>query len=235
MSDAKKERPIPFSVPMVRAILAGQKTVTRRAAAFSQPSGKNGYWPLMVDGVPKLIVDGNRSNDVALRCPYGIPGDRLWVRESFYPHDGFVTYMADCLPGRTKGLRFKRSIHMPRKLSRINLEITEVGVERLHDISEENAIREGCKPLSVAGGYLVVASDGVTSEIGENYVHGIPKVGDDWLGDRVVSHVQHRPAREIWDARHAFSNLWRPISGDASWGANPWVWVVGFKRVEVSS
>ena len=217
----KKERPILFSGPMVRAILAGQKTVTRRVADFSQPSGRNGYWPAMVDGVPKLIVDGNRSNDVVLRCPYGIPCDRLWVREPFYPHDGFVTYMADCLPGRVSGLKFKPSIHMPRKLSRINLEIVSVGVERVQDISREDVLAEGT-PISYTE-------------------HGRPclRLTGKWLpSDYMQPGTIERGTMLITDAadfeRAHFASLWDSINHERGfgWAMNPWVWSVRFKRVK---
>ncbi len=113
-----KERPILMSAPMVRAILAGSKTQTRRALRVQVP-GKSA-------------------------CPYGMAGDRLWVRETF-GHDGEptsrqVAYRAD---GEVPNIRWIPSIFMPRDLSRISLEVTEVRVERVTDISEADAIAEG--------------------------------------------------------------------------------------------
>lgn len=124
-----KERPILFSGPMVRAILDGRKTQTRRVVKPRQ---------------------GMLDDWTGLPCPYGKPGDRLWVRETCYfeqPH-GEVIYRAD--PGSEKaldpeftGLRWRPSIHMPRWASRITLEIVNVRVERLQDIRVDDARAEG--------------------------------------------------------------------------------------------
>ena len=138
-----KERPILFSAPMVRALLAGMKTQTRRA--FKTKNG--GVWPNANDlpGIRQIL----RS------CPYGQPGDRLWVRETFARIDGQTrpwietdykaTYTHGDRLGDTLGIkkRWTPSIHMPRHASRITLEVTGVRVERLQDISEADAIAEG--------------------------------------------------------------------------------------------
>ena len=117
-----KERPILFSAPMVRAILSGAKTQTRRIIK-PQPIDSAD------DPIGAYTVDGGRS----WRCPHGRPGDRLWVREAF------IHEPADYC--------WKPSIHMPRWASRITLEITDVRVERLQDISEADAVAEGCEPI----------------------------------------------------------------------------------------
>ena len=138
-----KERPMLFSAPMVRALLAGMKTQTRRA--FKTKNG--GVWPNANDlpGIRQIL----RS------CPYGQPGDRLWVRETFARIDGQTrpwietdykaTYTHGDRLGDTLGIkkRWTPSIHMPRHASRITLEVTGVRVERLQDISEADAIAEG--------------------------------------------------------------------------------------------
>ncbi|KPC51038.1 hypothetical protein [Pseudomonas amygdali] len=205
-----RERPILFSAPMVRAILSGQKTVTRRALK-TQPR---------IDASGNFCVDGaNYGQDiygkpltkhfVSSNCPHGKPGDRLWVREAWqadaqvnaiaprelshgepirYPADG-ASQQTGCsmiMPGKTRP-----SIHMPRWVSRILLEITDVHVERLQDISEEQALAEG-----------VMSSERDIDPDGNNY-----------------SPIE------------LFGGLWTMINGDGSWQSNPWVWVVKFKPV----
>lgn len=118
-----KERPILFNGDMVRAVLAGQKTQTRR---------------------PKF------------RCPYGQPGDRLWVRETFaYAQDGTVVYRASMVGSpwdaiTRRAITWHPSIHMPRAICRIILGITDVRVERVQDIHEEDAIAEGIDPRKLS-------------------------------------------------------------------------------------
>lgn len=192
-----RERPILFSAPMVRAILDGRKTQTRRVV-------KMGRWRL-ADGVEEFAPP-------LTDCPYGAPGDRLWVRETWAAHRH-----EDSLPPRdcSREVRFyfechkrqhgsnprigkwRPSIHMPRWHSRITMAITSVRVERLNDISEADAIAEG-----------------------------ILKSGDGWRGADGLP----------WFASPvgAYRSLWESINGAGSWDANPWVWVVEFKRVEQS-
>ena len=141
-----KERPILCSAPDVMAILDGRKTQTRRIMK-PQP---NRTWPDEV--TPHWSVGGNRTLPGAsnpLRCPYGVPGDRLWVREAWRLPDGapkgWVDYRAD---DTRDGFKWKPSIHMPRWASRITLEVTDVRVERLQDISEADAMAEGVRRRS---------------------------------------------------------------------------------------
>ena len=176
-----KEHPILFSGPMVRAILEGRKTQTRR--------------------VMKLNMDGGVYSEP--RCPDGVPGDRLWVRETWadvrwmqepehFPNG--VSYRADCSADSLKlaehyGVRWKPSIHMPRWASRITLEVTEVRAQRLQDITEEDARAEGVN--CAVGGFIT------TNPV------------------------------------NAFHGLWDYINGKrAPWDSNPWVWAVTFRRVD---
>lgn len=117
-----KRHPIIFSAPMVQAIIEGRKTQTRRVIK-PQPAGF-----------------------VPVRCSYGYPGDRLWVREAYGTCDSWVPHIFYRADGGAPnpGFRWKSPIHMPRWASRITLEIIDVRVERLRDISEENARAEGC-------------------------------------------------------------------------------------------
>lgn len=202
-----KERPILFSGPMVRAILEGRKTQTRRLVK-PQPSYVidfqcRTYQPALVDRhgemYPGPEVFGFYNEEHGWKCPYGAPGDRLWVRETWAPMlGGGIVYAADYSPERLKekdGHGFwKPSIFCRREASRLTLEIVSVRVERLQDITEADAIAEGC-------------SDSMM-------VDGVP----------------------MWcSAVEKYGELWDTINGPGSWAANPWVWVVEFKRVEVKA
>ena len=200
-----KERPILFNAPMVRALLDGTKTQTRRVVK-PQPDAGADKPRHLGDGDWQFVSDINQLADSvpAIRCPYGQPGDRLWVRETFARIDGQTrpwietdyraTYKHGDRLGDTLGIkkRWTPSIHMPRAASRITLEITSVRVERLQDISGKDCWAEGI------------------SEIREK--------GDEH-GDLNGS------------VTHDYRALWESINGPGSWDANPWVWVVEFKRV----
>lgn len=209
-----KERPILFSAPMVRAILEGRKTVTRRAVN-PQPrltDGSGFAWKGHLFGCGS--DDRETASNFSKRCcPHGKPGDRLWVREAWArirvaqaPDQEWVVYRES--DNRTDyGGPWKPSIHMFRRDSRILLEITDVRVERLQDISEEQAVAEG---LIWQG-----------QEKGKTfYSHAERKYPPG-------SHQQFGISGT--DALSAFRNLWNSVGGD--WTANPWVWVVEFKRV----
>lgn len=166
MMPAMKERPILFSAPMVRAILEGRKTQTRRVVK-PQPD----EYAAMQGDQCMLVHDSSPDmhNSELIACPYGRPGDQLWVRETWAyvgtGDPGFLTFKAtypNCLPHGTEnapanihdaGYKWKPSIHMPRRLSRIHLEVTNIRVERLQDCSEADADAEGCPfdqlPLSL--------------------------------------------------------------------------------------
>ena len=149
-----KERPILFSAQMVRAILDGRKTQTRRIAKpIKHPDWGNEY-------SPGALITEKESNYVIERaCPYGSKGERLWVRETFSHHPQFadIAYRADGeefedSDGFLWEPKWKPSIHMPRSASRILLEITGVRVERLQDISEEDAKSEGAQAINFGYG-----------------------------------------------------------------------------------
>ena len=228
-----KERGMIFNGEMVRAILDGRKTQTRRIMKIQPSDGfhptHNGYdldlnahWytPGVVDKngylqPAKKDVFGVADENEGYTCPFGAVGDRIWVREAFqgplvseefleeyraYPekfeNPEYCEYAADGGPrpeycDLDDNLRhgWRPSIHMPRWASRILLEITDVRVERLNSISEEDAGREGYPAdPSPYGGRM-----------------------DKWL----------------W-----FRQLWDGIYPEQSFKHNPWVWVIGFKRVE---
>lgn len=218
-----KERPIIFSAPMVRAILEGRKTQTRRivkgAAYFAAE------WPFKF-GRPcsdsyccYTHMDGKHLT--IMRPPYGEIGDRLWVRENGWQITKFIQgihnycYDADGYNKEDvelffKPLGFKRrpSIHMPRWASRINLEITGVRVDRLQNISAIDAIYEG-----------------VHSELHEWRDCECPLEN---IAYRATAHAPMKYSSPI----DAYRDLWESINGIGSWEVNPWVWAIEFRRVQ---
>ncbi|MBV8666766.1 MAG: hypothetical protein JO269_09805 [Burkholderiaceae bacterium] len=198
-----KERPILFSAPMIRALLDGRKTQTRRVAKLTA----NGY---------AKEVGGNRrwhlgDHDAIKASPYGQPGDRLWVRETFAHQPAEYEWSASTsiplIPAETwyradfancesynATMPWKPSIHMPRNLSRIDLEITDVRVEHLQDISVKDACAEGVF---------------------------VPE----------AEYAQNGPSAPIM----AYADLWETINGAGSWDLNPFVWVIEFKVLEITA
>ena len=202
------ERPMLMSAPMVRALLAGTKTQTRRAV---KPQ------PRILAGELLCWKDDALTDDqMAVRCPYGQPGDRLWVREAFMHEPADYCWEASvsipCRPASTvyradfhesqPGEGWKPSIHMPRSLSRILLEVTAVRVEQLQEISEADAKAEGAECLFSP-----------TCSAADRELLDIPLMED------------------ASPFRNGYALLWESINGAGSWKANPWVWVVEFKRV----
>lgn len=206
-----RERPILFSSPMISALLSGAKTQTRRVVKRVPDANGTSFTPGELLGV----------GDWWSTCPYGVPGDRLWVRETWgftaqvttdaHPRfmreqdTSFLVYRAD-VPAqdaatertlsRLSAAPWRPSIHMPRWASRITLEVTDVRVERLQSISEEDARAEGVAPMT----------------------------GEDCWSDGTC--------------RTAFEYLWGQLNGfegesrvRATWARNPWVWVVSFRRL----
>ncbi len=180
-----KERGMLFSAPMSRALLDGSKTQTRRAVAyFQRPKFKESKdFPDMAWGAIAqkharwgFAVFGGTAEECATAlaesgcCPHGKVGDRIWVRETFSEISCRLTYRADSDDGAHRMVkRWTPSIHMPRAASRILLEITNVRMERLNDISEADARAEGCSasgwmpsysnPDNAGGGESVSAAD----------------------------------------------------------------------------
>jgi len=219
---------------MIRAILDGRKTQTRRIIK-PQPYANGNIFDgreiiCHCDALPPstMLLDvGSGSNLYTTsdaegwerECPYGQPGDRLWVRETFAEAelaDGtpVVTYRAGgCIaigrkeadgpdyllheyawPETPEPPRWRPAIYMPRLASRITLDVVSVRVERLQDISEADALAEGVDPQGPIG-----------------YISS---------------------AQEMGLARYQYANLWESIHGPGAWEENPWVWVVEFRRIE---
>lgn len=161
-----RERPVIFSGPMVRAILAGTKTQTRRVLREQAESyvgdllGQRFIYP---------VVRGT-AEPVPIRCPYGQPGDRLWVRETWSREDvrGIMYRATDKNPST---LNWKPSIHMHRADSRLTLELTEVRVQRLLQISEEDAEAEGVEPVGWEGhaGCFAALWDSINAKRGHSW------------------------------------------------------------------
>lgn len=213
-----KERGMIFNAEMVRALLDGRKTQTRRIMKVQPESNQLGLL-LITDSTKHSDIGkyhwaesnatGNHVRSKLFLCPFGAVGDRIWVREGFFPaplemqsepprktmwniayRDGMQMEKlapAEYNPTIYNYERWTPSIHMPRWASRILLEITDVRVERLKSISDRDALREGCSAADMKSG--------------------------DCVAD-------------------VFARLWASIYGSDSWNANPWVWVIEFTRVE---
>jgi hypothetical protein len=215
-------KPILFSTPMVQAILDGRKTQTRRTV--KQAIAYDSNWKVQqikeepTDGIPRYEIRcGTQYALPIFKCPYGKVGDVLWVREKF-------RRLVDCESGKFHSFsyyadmpeafhkqfphKWKPSIHMPKNACRLFLEITNVRVERLHDISEDDAVAEGVisrvnHPINVFSKSFVTYYDYISK--------AFPSFGK-------------------INAKSSFASLWQSINGDESWNANPWVWVVEFKK-----
>ncbi|WP_186191104.1 hypothetical protein [Burkholderia gladioli] len=226
-----KERPILFSAPMVRAILDGRKSQTRRIA--KEFAGRDD-----LDAILRRFP--NQKG-----CPYGEPGDRLWIRETWAqpaPLDpGQTVYRADypaCVPADfenippAESISWKPSIHMPRSASRITLEITGVRVERLQGISEADAVAEG----AVFTDFGIEPPKGSISLDGGRTFHPVVRgtQRNGWHMGDATSHT-----RCMGSARYAFANLINRLHGGENWNlkgpgiweSNPWVWVIEFRRI----
>jgi hypothetical protein len=216
------ERPILFQTDMVKAILEGRKTQTRRTRGLDSINGDPNFWNRKGDPRKNTVrlwdsTKENNPNPLAIsfgfkdpidsityiKSKFGKPGDLLWVRETFGSLHGEPLYKANysdktderiaksmCLNG------WKPSIHMPKEASRIWLMIEDIRVERVQEISEEDAIAEGIKNVNLYGKEHWVRYD-------EGFCTEYPTI--------------------------SFRSLWISINGEESWNANPWVWVIQFR------
>lgn len=194
-----KEHPILFSTPMVKAILEGRKTQTRRVNKLEGLDGESPYYETREGDLVPI-------NDM---CPYGQVGDKLWVRETFYIHSRFFTddpkyfYKADN-PSLPLNNHWRPSIFMPRSASRIALEITKIRVQKLQQISQDDAIAEG---LLFMGG-----------------------IADNWDDAPWCASLKDQEPMKYPSA--AYGRLWDSINGKKyPWESNPWVWAISFKKL----
>ena len=199
--------PILFSTEMVQAILEGRKTQTRRVVKNADEIAENPHakgWFI-------------NENGMAIQCPYGQPGDVLWVRETWSKiitpdsKEAFVYKADDDFYKDTieDWSGWKPNIHMPKEAARLFLFIKSVRVERLNEISEEDAIAEGVQLIEF--------------NCFKNYMQG-----KDWVYDG----LNQNGYEMIEDPVGSFSSLWSSIYGYESWTANPWVWVIEFEPIQ---
>lgn len=208
-----KTRPILFSADMVRAILDGRKTQTRRKIIHT-PLHTTAIWH---DGGAWIVQNqAGKSWKGKLTCPYGHPGDHLYVRETWRWFDAMAEsdqdgvysgyqYRADVPSEHDDSIVWRPSIHMPRLASRILLEITDIRPQRLHDITEADAIAEGINSTTQNGG---------PNKYYDNY-HTGRWMEPEFLNNPILS----------------FRTLWEKINGPG-WDANPWVWAITFQKIE---
>ena len=194
-----KERPINLKAWEVRAIREGRKTQTRRVVKGAEKETWQGGECGIRDPCTYWNIGGR-----AHRCPYGQPGDRLWVRETFFHEPEEYDYASGRVRLKPVSLyradghgdwigKWVPSIHMPRWASRITLEVVGVRAERLNEISEEDAKAEGARAT--------------------------------------LSPLDSVRLGAIGTHREGFSQVWESINGPGSWAENPFVWVVEFRRV----
>lgn len=205
-----KARPILFSGEMIRALLDGRKTQTRRVVKPQPPKDcyDAAYWkpdPRISGSADPGFYYWDSNGLQRILCPFGQPGNLLWVRETWrqgFPKTSFsdgIIYRAD--KAKALGMqeyadhhKWKPSIHMKRKHSRLTLKITDVRVERVQDISEDDAIAEGVDAISIAA----------------------------------------VPRQATWSRRGDFAQLWDTLNAKRSygWDENPWVWVISFNVIQ---
>ncbi|WP_372775630.1 hypothetical protein [Mangrovibacterium sp.] len=204
----KKEHPILFSLPMVQAILEDRKKQTRRIC-------KHQHWThseLTDVNINKIIQKVDRN----VSCPYGQPGDLLWVRETFteWPKGEFQ-FRASTRSGDELG-KWKPSIHMPKAAARIWLEITEVKVERLQAISEGDAKAEGIKLHSGGQHYLDYIAEAYNTT---QFIYRLRSAKDSF--------------KTLWQLVNERNKSFIEVHG-IRWSDNPWVWVVKFKVISTN-
>ncbi|MES2457221.1 MAG: hypothetical protein V4594_16825 [Bacteroidota bacterium] len=204
--------PILFSTPMVQAIIEGRKTMTRREVTPQPGEGTH------ISYMPNEPIDWNgewypfkwetEEGESINKHARAAIGDILWVRETFFKNGNDYIYLADgscceqfeqCECREIGKPKWKPSIHMPKEACRLFLKVTNVRVEKLHEISTSDAKAEG----------VAHVIDKITGYCGYNYLHG---------GYNLMT-----------TPYHGFKSLWKKINGEESWNENPWVWVISFE------
>lgn len=230
-----QEKPILFSTPMVQANLDGRKTNTRRTRGLEKINENPNDWQFewgdyscklpfrftQLSTVNEKTIADRSFHQEAVKCPHGQPGDVLWVRESFAEKLAFYKYKADFKDQDSVfNHSWKPSIHMPKAAARIWLQVEEIRVERLQDISEEDMIHEGI---------LIPVSERNTP----CFILGTANSAFSFLPDGCFADGATPPTKkQILFAYWA--ELWSKINGRESWDANPWVWVVKYKMLSTT-
>lgn len=230
-----KEYPILFTSDMVRAILDGRKTQTRRVMKPQPEKDDSGFWRYAGAGWSRDdFVPVAPGHPLEASCPYGRPGSELWVRETFAlrepcdnkapsecMEDEAVWFKADNneLTGNAAG-RWRPSIHMPRWASRVQLTVTDIRVERVQGISIDDVWAEGVQIPTNNGNAVISLTDKYTIA---TYMEGTVS---EWEQDDFF--------------RAHFAKLWDELNADRdqgqfAWESNPWVWVIDFEVREVRS
>lgn len=244
-----KARPILFSGDMIRALIAGRKTQTRRVLSLptgwglESPDGQSRVLGMITSHHPKkgrfgAFISREDAPGFTVRdivpCPYGQPGDLLWVQEEFgygvrsvggTPHEQIVyrasnpdaAHCYDC-NGVAQPMKWKDSSDMPRSASRLTLEITGVRVERLQDISDADAVSEGCN------------LDWYRDHAGTENLWPCPTCSG-WQVHSAIGSSMGATEVDCTDCdtpKTMFSALWKSLYGPGSWDENPWVWAIEF-------
>jgi len=252
-----KQHPILFSTPMVQAIMKGSKAQTRRIKGLELVNESPSTWRHQKYGGMAIgphvgwkyqfwDQTGRGYLDPGIKCPYGQVGDVLWVRETWRKHhitdtfgethfdkpaiikyaadrpepvyevdgDGFQVFNKD---GSEKFIPWRPSIFMPKAACRLYLQITDIRVERLQDISEEDAKAEGVQPNC----------DGA-----ENCPSPKCKATGCQSAGEYYHYMRDFEDFPAFSAKESFESLWEKINGAESWEANPWVWVISFKKID---
>ena len=222
-----KETGLMFKAPLVRAILSGQKTQTRRIAKTEITMGRDSLLaPHRGRKHADVYLLPERAKEAVALSPVGQPGDRIYVRETFARvptvcGSDELVFAADYQDGSDKGagVKYTPAIHMFKEDARIWLEVTGVRVERLHDICEADADAEGCERLD--------------AERHERDWTLCPKCGGTRLHDALGGNggvIHDCDCMQCDTYVKRFRHLWQSTGGD--WDANPWVWVIDFKRID---
>lgn len=208
MGADRQRLPIHMSAPMIWGLKHRRKTQTRRTSGLEEVPPGMRFKGMVIDGrnyCARFDLGEGGFPRVTVRCPYGRPGWRLWVREALKKtaHAGVnggpaAEYAADGLPTSLRLWTWKNDgippMFMPASVSRFELEVVDVTVQRLHEITEADAIAEGLEPR------------------GRGWA---------WPGEQRAWHF----------AREAYQAGWEWLNGEASWALDPWIWRVSFNLV----